>query len=178
MILIHKLSVILTTTDKNILIYRQTKSIVFVCLFVLKSAQLFPQSDTSLIRLGRNLYEKGDYKKAIKAYEQATSLNPKSGQAFRLLGETYFRIVKLDQAINALEKAILLDSTDNKALLDLGIAKSHYYFKDKNKIFLDQSDDVYNKIIHKDYEVPYTYMLIAYNFAYRQDFSNCWKFIY
>jgi tetratricopeptide (TPR) repeat protein len=138
----------------------------------------YSQSDTTLIRIGKAQYEAGKYKKALKTFIKATVVNPKSALAFRLVGETYFRIVKLDESISAYEKSITLDSTDNKTLLDLGIAKSRYFFKDKNKIYLDQSDTIYNKIISKNYEVPYTYMLIAYNYAYRQDFENCWKYIY
>ncbi len=142
------------------------------------SVNSYSQSDTTLIRIGREQYEAGKYKKALKTFIKATKTNPKSALAFRLVGETYYRIVKLDESIKAYEMSIALDSTDNKAILDLGIAKSRYFFKDKNKIYLDQSDSIYNKMISKNYEVPYTYMLIAYNYAYRQDFENCWKFIY
>jgi tetratricopeptide (TPR) repeat protein len=148
---------------------------LFFLSVLFSSAQ---ESDTAFISLGNQYYERQDFKKAIKSFEKATKVNPKSGTAFRLLGETYYRTVKLEEANDAFEKAIALDSTDNKSVLNLGISLARMGYKDLKKPFLLRSDSIYRRIIEKKYEVPYTYMLVAYNYAYRKDFSNCWKTIY
>jgi tetratricopeptide (TPR) repeat protein len=138
----------------------------------------FSQSDTSLIRIGKEQYDAGKYKKALQTYIKATEVNPNSALAYRLVGETYFRILKLDESINAFKKSIQIDSTDNKALMCLGIAQARQYTKTKDPSILAQSDSVYKKTISKNYEVPYVYMLMAYNNYYRKDFDKTWDYIF
>ena len=136
------------------------------------------QSDSALISKGKKQYESGKYRKALKTYIKATKVNPKSALAYRLAGETYFRIVKLEKALSAFRTSIILDSTDHKTLLCLGITLARQFTKTKDFKLLSESDSIYNKIISKNYEPAYTYMQMAYNYYYRRQYAKTWECLY
>ena len=153
---------------------KSTFTLLFLFIYLLS----FSQDETTLIKEGHDFYSKGNYKAALESYKAATVANPGSSEAHRLVGETYFRIVKLEPCIISLEKSLELDSNNNKALLDLAIAKSRLFTQKKKQILLNQSDSICNKIILRKYEVPLTYMQLSYNSYYRKDYDKCWKYIY
>lgn len=138
----------------------------------------YSQSDTTLIRIGKGQYEAGKYKKALETYIKATEVNPKSALAYRLVGETYFRIVKLDQSILAFKKSLEIDSTDDKALMCLGYALSRKYTESKDPNLIIKSDSIYAKVISRNYVVPYIYMLKAYSSYYQKDYNKAWEYIF
>ncbi len=57
---------------------------------------------------------------AIKYLETATRLNPKSGAAFRLLGDCYHLLDRLTDAINAYKNALKINSENTDVLSALG----------------------------------------------------------
>ena len=68
------------------------------------------------------LFEKGQFKEAIAAWEYALELNPADAAARLNLGLSLMRTDRLDEAIPAFERAIAHDPASAEAYLNLGIA--------------------------------------------------------
>jgi protein O-GlcNAc transferase len=76
-----------------------------------------------LITTGRAFAQRGQDAKAVPLFEQAVAKDPKSAEAHYLLGVSYSRMEKADQAETHLEKAIALDPSNYAAYLLLGMSK-------------------------------------------------------
>ena len=66
------------------------------------------------------LYEK-NYNKAIEEFEQATQINPNSADSYMCIGDAYLGLNQNEDAAKNYEKAIQIDSTQLRALNNLGI---------------------------------------------------------
>lgn len=73
----------------------------------------------SLIRLGIQLHDQGEYENAIKTYEQALDINADSKQAFYEIAYSYSMLKKYKESIEYAQKA--LESTNGDSKLDLSI---------------------------------------------------------
>jgi len=58
---------------------------------------------------GVALYEKGDYRRAIAAFDKAGALDPSMAQVWNNRGLALVQLGKYDEALNSIEKAIVLD---------------------------------------------------------------------
>jgi tetratricopeptide (TPR) repeat protein len=88
---------------------------------------------------GMNYFSAGDYKKAIKAFEQVIRVNPDSADAHKWLGMSYLKIGNnevmtdpemLDNAVKEFNKALSLNPNFAEARYYLGIAYLALYNKD------------------------------------------------
>jgi tetratricopeptide (TPR) repeat protein len=103
-------------------------NLLFLLLFLLIALPLHAAEvkEGDLINRGTQYFSAGDYKGAIKAFEQALSVNPQSVEAQTLLGMSYLRIGDNDNATlpELLEKAV---EAFGKALsISPDLAEAHY----------------------------------------------------
>ena len=77
---------------------------------------LKPEKFHSIILLSISylLLSEDDYKELVKVSNKAIELNPKSALAYFGRGHSYFKLKRLDEAIEDLKKAIELDPSDSK----------------------------------------------------------------
>ncbi len=90
---------------------------LFLILFLVISLPLFTEEvkEREYINSGINYFSTGDYKNAIKAFEQALAINPQSADAYKWLGLSYLRLGDnemttfpelLEKAVEAFSKAL------------------------------------------------------------------------
>ena len=84
-----------------------------------KSIMHDPESANTFRLLGSVLLKQGRYKEAERELLQSLKLNPDSVWGLIQLGEVYMFLDKIDAAIDAYEKAILLDPTNSRAIQQL-----------------------------------------------------------
>ncbi len=70
---------------------------------------------------GRERFEAGDLKAAIKAYQQSVKLNPESAEVYLNLGLAYLKLTKRSDAIKALKQATRLNPELAEAHYGLGL---------------------------------------------------------
>jgi tetratricopeptide (TPR) repeat protein len=75
-------------------------------------------------KIGKLLFDKKQYLKAILSFNKAIKLNPKYAEAIRNLGECYMELKQYNKAIPLLEKSIELKPNIDWAYFSLG--KIHY----------------------------------------------------
>ena len=80
-----------------------------------------PSSSPELQR-GIALAQKGDFKKAEEAFEQAVTLHPSDARALTALGQVQEQLGKLPESIETFRKVIELDPRSADAHENLGIA--------------------------------------------------------
>ncbi|MFI5171278.1 MAG: tetratricopeptide repeat protein [Chitinophagales bacterium] len=69
--------------------------------------------DTSTYVYASVMYEKGDYKNAIEIYDQLLEKNGESAEIYYDLGNCYYKIDHLGNAVLNYERALLLDPSDD-----------------------------------------------------------------
>lgn len=79
--------------------------------------------DTIYTRAGQ-LYAEQRYDQAIPLFQKVVEMDPRHGNAYALLGGSYFQLGDYPQAIAAFERAIQLD--EGIKLAYLGLVASHY----------------------------------------------------
>ena len=72
--------------------------------------------------MGNSYANKGEYDKAIEAYQQAIKLNPKSESAYNNMGLSYSIKGEYDKAIEAFQQAIKLNPKDDSAYCYMGLS--------------------------------------------------------
>lgn len=100
----------------NILINNKDKALKLL----LKAESMGEDIFEVAFRAGKLYLEKGEFGKARKLLEKAVKLRPKSGTAFRYLGECYAAVQMTDEAICAYKKGIRLNPNDAYSLSALG----------------------------------------------------------
>ena len=121
----------------------------------------FSQENTfdQLIEKGIAYHDAGDYENAIKEYEKALELEPKSGMAHYEIAYSYFLKGDYKSAVKYSEKAIYLE-TDNQ-LLNYVMLGNALDMQGKPK----KAIKVYEKAMKE-----YDHYLLSYNYA-----ITCWK---
>lgn len=72
---------------------------------------------------GNELYQKGKYDLAVKAYESVLASNKQSAQLYFNLGNSYYKLNQIAPAIYYYEKALVLDPTNKEALNNIKFAQ-------------------------------------------------------
>ena len=99
----------------------------YLISILLLSTNLF--ANESLFKKANNEYEKGNYEIAIQTYEQLINLDKISSELYYNLGNSYYKIENLAEAIWCYEKSLKIKN-DKKTVENLNIVKS----KIKNRI--------------------------------------------
>lgn len=102
--------------------------------------------------LGNLWYDKRQYTEAISSWEKSISLDATFPTAYRNLSLAYFnKLNRKDKALEFLEKAFALDTTDARVLMELDqlykrLCKPHaerLSLLEKHRSLVDQRDDLY-----------------------------------
>lgn len=72
---------------------------------------------------GNELYQKGKYDLAVKAYESVLATNKHSAQLYFNLGNSYYKLNQIAPAIYNYEKALVLDPTNKEVLNNIRFAQ-------------------------------------------------------
>ncbi|WP_264566162.1 tetratricopeptide repeat protein [Flavobacterium sp. N3904] len=72
---------------------------------------------------GNDLYRKGKYDQAAKAYESVLAANKQSVELYYNLGNSYFKLHQIAPAIYNYEKALVLDPTNEAVLNNIKFAQ-------------------------------------------------------
>lgn len=88
-------------------------------------APVSPEDADSLYALASELYTQHKYQDAIPLFVRVTELDPRHGNAFALLGGSYFRLGDYLPAIDAFERALELD--EGIKLAYVGLVASNYF---------------------------------------------------
>lgn len=72
---------------------------------------------------GNDLYQKGNYKEAVAAYEQVLKADKQSAELYFNLGNCYYKLNKVAPAIYNYEKALVLSPNDSDVLTNLRFAQ-------------------------------------------------------
>ena len=83
-----------------------------------------PDEADSLYVLAGDLYASRRYREAIPVFQRVTELDPRNGNAFALLGGSYFQLGDYPRAIVAFEQALRLD--EGIKLAYLGLVGANY----------------------------------------------------
>ncbi|OGS42092.1 MAG: hypothetical protein A3K67_01790 [Euryarchaeota archaeon RBG_16_62_10] len=102
-----------------------------------------PGSVEGYAHLGSVHHERGEYPKAIEAFEQALKIAPADKESWNNLGYTYFCSGVLDEALECFDKALEIDPSYKHAWYNKGYA---YHGAD----LLEQAVDCYRRAIAID----------------------------
>jgi tetratricopeptide (TPR) repeat protein len=94
------------------------KNTIFI--FLLITQVFFAQTG---FETGNTLYQKGQYEKAITAYESVLASNKQSAELYFNLGNCYYKLKKVAPAIYNYEKALLLSPNDKDIQNNLKFAQ-------------------------------------------------------
>ena len=83
-----------------------------------------PDESDSLYAVAGNLYAARRYREAIPLFERVVEIDPRNGNAFALLGGSYFQLGDYPRAIAAFEQALRLD--EGIKLAYLGLVGANY----------------------------------------------------
>ncbi len=127
----------------------------FACSAI--SSTLGAEDAAFYVKSGRNLFYKGDFDKAIAAYDQALQLDPKCVDAYisRALVWTFRRPYDYDKAITDLTQALRLDPKSSRAYDNRAVV-----WKYKGEYGKAISD--YNQAIRFDPVNPMCYVFLAW----------------
>ncbi len=81
---------------------------------------IFKKPSIYYYNMGNSYYNKGEYDRAIEAYQQAIKLNPKDNMAYNNMGINYDKKGDYDRAIEAYQQAIKLNPKDDSAYYNMG----------------------------------------------------------
>jgi|JI6StandDraft_1071083.scaffolds.fasta_scaffold45263_3 tetratricopeptide (TPR) repeat protein len=93
------------------------KKIVYI--FLILTQFLFSQNG---FEKGNELYQKGNYNEAIKAYESVLATKKQSAELYFNIGNCYYKMNKVAPAIYNYEKALVLEPNDKEILNNLKFA--------------------------------------------------------
>lgn len=96
------------------------KNIFYILL--LTTQVFFAQSG---FERGNDLYQKGKYDLAVKAYESVLKDNKESAELYFNLGNCYYKLQETAPAIYNYEKALVLDPSNKDALNNIKFAQKH-----------------------------------------------------
>lgn len=112
-----------------LLVVRRCMVVGLCCLYLLLHTTAFAQNNEVATALrpfdeGNQLYQQGQYEAALEAYERALQTGFASGTLYYNMGNAYFRLDALGQAIRYYEKARLLMPENPELLHNLEIAEA------------------------------------------------------
>ncbi len=113
------------------------KKILFITA-LLATLFLQAQNAASFFKEGNAAYKKGDYQKAITAYEKALQTDSIAPELFFNLGNAYYKLNRIAPSIYYYEKALKFKPDDEDIRYNLQLA---------NKMKLDQIDKVPENIL-------------------------------
>lgn len=130
--------------------------------------------------VGMNLFEKGEFQKALTEFERAKDLAPKYAPAYVGIGLTMAELNQFDDAFSAMKKAKkLASSKPDKVLTYSGMIR--LYTKWQGKGWLEKAEGSFSKgkSVDKDDPAPHYYMAVAYRTAdeYEKSAENFKKVI-
>jgi tetratricopeptide (TPR) repeat protein len=96
------------------------KNIFYILL--LTTQVFFAQSG---FEKGNDLYQKGKYDLAVKAYESVLKENKESAELYFNLGNCYYKLQQTAPAIYNYEKALVLDPSNKNVLNNIKFAQKH-----------------------------------------------------
>lgn len=109
--------------------------------------QANPKSDRALNYLGYTMADRGDnLADALKFVEQASDLNPADGHITDSVGWVYFKMGKIDKAINILNKALRQESDEPTILEHLGDVFLAIKNKKLSRQYYERSLNILQKI--------------------------------
>ena len=100
------------------------KKIVF-SLFILIYSFTLMADNKAIIKQANQEYTKGEYEKAIAAYENLINLGFEASELYYNLGNAYYKQKKYTLAILNYERAKLIDSNNDNINTNLELAKIH-----------------------------------------------------
>ena len=103
-------------------------------------AYLDPALSEKHREMGNELFTKGDFGTAISQYEEAKKRNPLDPKVYNNIAMCFIKIMKFNEAMKEVEKAIELDPKFIKAILRK--AAIHNFLKEHHKAL-----DAYNKVL-------------------------------
>jgi tetratricopeptide (TPR) repeat protein len=98
--------------------------ILFILLWILQHT-LLAQTPEVIFDRANAFYEKQEYKKAIKFYEEIFSQGYESAEIYYNVGNCYYRLNEVGMAILSFEKALLLNPRDPDIQYNLDMANLH-----------------------------------------------------
>ncbi len=93
--------------------------LIFLCLGFIN----FAQTPDSLFKTANAFYQKGNYKDALKNYEQIEKQQVESADLYYNLGNTYYKLNKVAPAIYYFEKALKLNPNNSDFKNNLTVAQ-------------------------------------------------------
>lgn len=97
--------------------------ILIACLFVLAPTVSFAQNET-LFNQATEVYNEGNYNKAIEHYLQILENGKHSAELYFNLGNCYYKLDQIGPSVYYYEKALLLKPGDKEILNNLGYAQN------------------------------------------------------
>ena len=101
------------------------KRFFLLIIFLVTIGNIFAVDLNSLVSQGNELYQKGEYDKAITKYKTVIDSGYHSAELYYNLGNAYFRIKNIKNAILNYERAKLYDPGDNDINFNLELARSY-----------------------------------------------------
>ena len=97
--------------------------ILIVTWFILCNLHAQAQTQGDLIQSATEAYSKEDYKQATELYSEAINLNGESAIIYYNIGNCYYKLNNVAQAILHYERALLLEPGNNDIRFNLEVAK-------------------------------------------------------
>jgi len=110
------------------MVLNSSRYIFLLAFFVLAPNVLGPteglaeENFQSLLLRGGELSEKGQHQQAVKAFQQATQLNPDSADAYLGLGNSYYELESYKDAASAFRQILKNNPNNSTALFYLGLS--------------------------------------------------------
>ena len=100
------------------------KKVVLIALFVVLAPTCSIAQNETLFAKATEVYNEGDYNKAIEYYLQILENGKHSAELYFNLGNCYYKLDKTGPSIYYYEKALLLNPDDREILNNLGYAQN------------------------------------------------------
>lgn len=113
--------------------------------------QILHHVASTYFNLGLTLFRQKKFEDALINFKRATELVPDDAEYWDLIGSSYIRLNRFDEAKEALEKAIQIDDTYALAHHDMGIVIAQQPGQEEEAI------KSYNRALELDKNNPYTY---------------------
>ena len=111
-------------------LYVNVNPICFLCCFVLLvPITAIPKNETdkekanSLYQQGKNSLQNRDFESAIQAFKITVQLSPNHADAYNFMGEAYYELVQMQDAVESFEKAISINPKHVRAKVNLEVAR-------------------------------------------------------
>ena len=92
------------------------RGFVFICFFLLFSCGIFAQSD----QLAKNFFDKGEYEKALKTYQQLAKENPSNPIFFYGMVSSYQQLEDFDAAEDLLRQKLQNSANSPELFIEIG----------------------------------------------------------